>query len=77
MTHTQTATHINTQAQDSSMTQAQTMTHTGPKMYRLHREGAYELEPFGPMLTLEQAQKYQADMALANVSVLVKHMGAV
>jgi hypothetical protein len=64
----------NTQAQTESMTQT---THTGPKMYRLAREGVWQIEPFGPMLTLEQAQKYQADMALANVSVLVKHMGAV
>jgi hypothetical protein len=29
------------------------------------------------MLTLEQAQKYQADMALANVSVLVINSKAV
>jgi hypothetical protein len=73
MTHTQTTTqHINTQAQNMTQT-----THTGPKMYRLHSEGAYQLEPFGPMLTLAQAQKYQADMALANCAVLVKHMGAV
>jgi hypothetical protein len=65
MTHTQT--------QDNSMTQA----HTGTKAYRLAREGAWQIEPFGPMLTLEQAQKYQADMALANVSVLVINSKAV
>ena len=65
--------NINTQAQAESMTQ----THTGVKAYRLHREGAFQLEPFGPLMTLAQAQAYQADMALANVSVLVKHMGAV
>jgi hypothetical protein len=73
MTNTQTTTqHINTQAENMTQT-----THTGPKMYRLHREGVYQLEPFGPLMTLAQAQRYQSDMALANVSVLVKHMGAV
>lgn len=76
--------NINTQAQN--MTQAQA--HTGViassnqnrfavKAYRLAREGAWQIEPFGPMLTLEQAQRYQADMALANVSVLVINSKAV
>ena len=67
--------NINTQAQAENMTQAQA--YTGVKAYRLAREGTWQIEPFGPMLTLEQAQRYQADMALANVSVLVINCKAV
>jgi hypothetical protein len=74
MTQAQTTTQTTTQAQGSSMTQT---THTDVKAYRLHREGAYELEPFGPLMTLAQAQHYQTDMALGGFDVLVKHMGAV
>lgn len=70
MTHTQT-TH--TQAQDSSMTQ----THTDVKAYRLAKDGAYQLQPFGPLLTLAQAQAYQADMALGGFDVLVINSNAV
>lgn len=39
--------------------------------YQLAKEGAYSLYPFGPCLTLDQAQRYQKEMALANVPVLV------
>ena len=46
-------------------------------IYRLAREGAYQLQPFGPLLTLVQAQAYQADMALANCPVLVINTKAV
>jgi hypothetical protein len=64
----------NTQAQAESMTQT---THTGTKAYRLAREGAWQVEPFGPLLTLAQAQAYQADMALANCLVLIVNTRAV
>jgi hypothetical protein len=39
--------------------------------YRLAKEGAFNVQPFGPAMTLAQAQAYQSDMALANVHVLV------
>jgi len=78
MTHTQTTTQTtHTQAQDSSMTQAQNMTHTGPKMYRLAKDGVYQVQPFGPLLTLAQAQKYQADMLLGGFDVLILNTKAV
>ena len=40
-------------------------------LYHLAREGAFNVQEFGPAMTLRQAQAYQADMALANVHVLV------
>ena len=46
-------------------------------MYQLARHGAYNVQAFGPAMTLQQAQRYQADMALANMSVLVVRIGAV
>ena len=46
-------------------------------IYRLAKEGTYQLQPFGPLLTLAQAQAYQADMALANCLVLVINANAV
>jgi len=39
--------------------------------YQLAREGAYNVQAFGPVMTLGQAQAYQAEMAMANVHVLV------
>ena len=45
--------------------------------YQLAKEGAYNVQPFGPAMTLAQAQRYQADMLLANVPVLVVRIGAV
>ena len=44
--------------------------------YRLAKDGAYNVQEFGPRMTLEQAQAYQADMALANVHVLVVRLNA-
>lgn len=44
--------------------------------YRLAKEGAYNVQPFGPAMTLDQAQRYQADMLLANVPVLVVRCNA-
>ena len=44
--------------------------------YQLAREGAYNVQPFGPCMTLAQAQGYQADMLLANVPVLVVRCNA-
>lgn len=68
MTHT-----INTQAHN--MTQAQA--HTGNRIYRLAKDGAYQVQPFGPLLTLAQAQAYQVDMALGGFDVLVINSKAV
>ena len=45
-------------------------------LYQIAREGAYNVQPFGPAMTLRQAQRYQADMLLANVAVLVVRIGA-
>ncbi len=39
--------------------------------YRLAINGPYEVKPFGPLMTLAKAESYQADMALANVQVLI------
>lgn len=40
-------------------------------MYQLAKHGAFNVQPFGPAMSLAQAQAYQSDMALANVHVLV------
>jgi len=54
------------------MTQANmTQANNGAAIYRLAKDGAYQLQPFGPLLTLAQAQAYQADMALGGFDVLV------
>ena len=45
--------------------------------YQLAKHGAFNVQPFGPCMTLDQAQGYQADMALANVHVLVVRKGAI
>ena len=39
--------------------------------YQLAKEGPYNVQPFGPAMTLAQAQGFQASMAMANVHVLV------
>ena len=44
--------------------------------YQLAKEGAYNVQPFGPCMTLDQAQRYQADMLLANLPVLVVRCNA-
>jgi hypothetical protein len=46
-------------------------------IYRLAKEGVYQLQPFGPLLTLAQAQAYQADMILGGFDVLVINSKAV
>jgi len=54
-----------------------TMTHGNDSArYQLAREGAYNVQPFGPAMSLVQAQAYQSDMALANVHVLVVRLNA-
>ena len=58
---------------DSNMTKA---TGNDGGMYRLAKDGAFNVQPFGPRMTLEQAQGYQADMALANMPVLVVRCNA-
>jgi hypothetical protein len=45
-------------------------------MYQLARHGAFNVQAFGPAMTLAQAQGYQADMLLANVHVLVVRLNA-
>ena len=40
-------------------------------LYQLAKHGAYNVQPFGPCMTLAQAQGFQASMAMANVHVLV------
>lgn len=44
--------------------------------YQLAKEGAFNIQPFGPRMTLAQAQRYQSDMLLANVPVLVVRCNA-
>ena len=44
------------------------------KTYRLAKDGAYQLQPFGPMLSLDQATHYQAEMAKGGFDVLVVNM---
>jgi hypothetical protein len=56
-------------------TMARTQGNDGAR-YQLAREGAYNVQSFGPCMTLAQAQAYQADMALANVPVLVVRCNA-
>jgi hypothetical protein len=42
--------------------------------YQLAKETAYRLEPFGPRMTLAQAQRYQSDLTKAGFTVLVVNM---
>ena len=58
---------------DSAMAQA--IGNDGGK-YQLARHGTFNVQPFGPAMTLRQAQAYQADMLLASVPVLVVRIGA-
>jgi len=44
--------------------------------YQLAKHGAYNVQPFGPCMTLAQAQGFQASMAMANVHVLVVRLHA-
>jgi len=44
--------------------------------YRLARDGTFNVQEFGPCMTLDQARGYQAEMALANVPVLVVRCNA-
>lgn len=44
--------------------------------YQLAKHGAYNVQAFGPAMTLQQAQAYQADMALANMPVLIVRCNA-
>ena len=56
-------------------TMARTQGNDGAQ-YQLARHGVHNVQTFGPCMTLDQAQGYQADMALANVHVLVVRKGA-
>ena len=61
------------------LTKANTMARTHGNnggQYQLAKHGVHNVQPFGPCMTLEQAQGYQADMALANVHVLVVRLHA-
>jgi len=44
--------------------------------YQLAKEGAFNVQAFGPCMTLAQAQAYQSDMALANMPDLVVRCNA-
>lgn len=44
------------------------------KTYKLAKVSPYAVTTFGPMMTLEQAQRYQADMVQGGFDVLVKNM---
>ena len=44
--------------------------------YQLATHGAFNVQPFGPAMSLAQAQAYQADMLLANMPVLVVRCNA-
>ena len=44
------------------------------KTYRLAKNTPYAVVPFGPMMTLEKAQKYQSDMIRGGFDVVVKNM---
>jgi hypothetical protein len=44
--------------------------------YQLAKHGAFNVQAFGPAMTLGQAQAYQAEMAMANVPVLVVRLNA-
>jgi len=58
---------------DKTMTQA--IGNDGAR-YQLAKEGAFNVQAFGPPMTLAQAQAYQADMALGNMPVLVVRCNA-
>lgn len=47
-----------------------------PKTYRLARDGAFQIVPFGPLMTLAQAESYQVDMTLAGFPCLVVNVNA-
>ena len=44
--------------------------------YQLARHGVHNVQPFGPCMTLAQAQGFQAEMMRANVHVLVVRCNA-
>jgi hypothetical protein len=44
------------------------------KTYKLAKENTFNVMPFGPMLTLEQAQMYQDQLTRAGKLVLVVNM---
>jgi len=44
--------------------------------YQLAKHGAFNVQAFGPAMSLAQAQRYQADMLLANMPVLVVRCNA-
>ena len=46
-------------------------------IYRLARDGIWNIQPFGPLFSLAKAQAYQSLMAMANVHVLVINTKAI
>lgn len=44
------------------------------KTYRLAKVSPYAVTAFGPMMTLQQAQRYQTDMIAGGFNVAVKNM---
>ena len=47
-----------------------------PKTYRLARDGAFQIVPFGPLMTLARAEAYQVDMTLAGFPCIVVNVRA-
>jgi hypothetical protein len=48
----------------------------GAVVYTLAKEGPFELRPFGPLMALNVAQHYQAELQKGGFDVLVVNMSA-
>lgn len=48
-----------------------------PKTYRLARDGAFQIVPFGPLMTLAKAESYQHNLMLAGFPCLVINVKAI
>jgi hypothetical protein len=42
-----------------------------PKTYRLAKDGAFQVIPFGPLMTLAKAESYRDDLSFAFPNILV------
>lgn len=43
----------------------------GVKSYRLAKDGAFQVVPFGPLMSLAMAEKYQGDLSSVFPSIMV------
>jgi hypothetical protein len=41
------------------------------KTYRLAKDGAFQIVPFGPLMTLAKAESYRDDLAICFPNILV------